>query len=124
MSCIFDGQIGRILKPLPYFHCIGDRCSSIQGTTDEQSWNTGYKIGSVSIAKVINIHSFANVGIAQLAATSEDGFTWTEQGVAVPNPAKPIPGWRSISTPDILVWKGKYFLKYSSKLDPALSFLF
>ncbi len=39
-------------------------------------------------------------------ATSKDGFTWEEQGVAVPNPPKPIPGWRSVSTPDILAWKG------------------
>ena len=47
-------------------------------------------------------------------ATSEDGFTWTEQGVAVKRPAKPHPGWRSISTPDILVWKGKYYLYYQA----------
>jgi hypothetical protein len=40
-------------------------------------------------------------------ATSEDGFTWEEQGVAVPRPPKPSPGWRSVATPDILVWKGK-----------------
>ena len=36
-------------------------------------------------------------------ATSEDGFTWREQGVAVPRPPKPNPGWRSVTTTDILV---------------------
>lgn len=50
-------------------------------------------------------------------ATSEDGFAWEEQGVAVPNPPKPTPGWRSVSTPDILVWKGKYYLYYQAYTD-------
>lgn len=47
-------------------------------------------------------------------ATSEDGFTWEEQGVAVPRLEKPYPGWRSVSTPDILVYKGKYYLYYQA----------
>lgn len=47
-------------------------------------------------------------------ATSEDGFTWTEQGVAVPRPPKPNPGWRSVTTTDILKFKGKYYLYYQS----------
>lgn len=47
-------------------------------------------------------------------ATSKDGFTWQEQGVAVKRPAKPNPGWRSISTPDVLEWKGKYYLYYQA----------
>ncbi|MDP4624532.1 MAG: family 43 glycosylhydrolase [Akkermansiaceae bacterium] len=45
-------------------------------------------------------------------ATSEDGFKWTEQGVAIPRPPKPQVGWRSVSTTDILVWEGKYYLYY------------
>ena len=45
-------------------------------------------------------------------ATSTDGFTWEEQGVAVPRPPKPNVGWRSVSTSDILKWKGKYYLYY------------
>ena len=28
-------------------------------------------------------------------ATSDDGFTWVEQGVAIPRAEKPNPGWRS-----------------------------
>ncbi|MEM7812344.1 MAG: glycoside hydrolase [Planctomycetota bacterium] len=52
-------------------------------------------------------------------ATSEDGFTWKEQGVAVPRPPKPIPGWRSVSTPDVLVWEGKYYLYYQSYLQQS-----
>ena len=47
-------------------------------------------------------------------ATSTDGFTWTEQGVAVKRPAKPAPGWRSVSTPDVLCYKGKYYLYYQA----------
>jgi hypothetical protein len=47
-------------------------------------------------------------------ATSEDGFTWKEQGVAIPRAEKPNPGWRSVSTTDILFWKGKYYLYYQA----------
>ena len=50
-------------------------------------------------------------------ATSEDGFVWEEQGVAVPRPPKPQPGWRSVSTPDVLVWEGRYYLYYQSFLE-------
>ncbi|NIJ45830.1 hypothetical protein FHR24_002301 [Wenyingzhuangia heitensis] len=45
-------------------------------------------------------------------ATSKDGFTWEEQGVAIPRPKKPEIGWRSVTTSDILKWKGKYYLYY------------
>ncbi len=57
-------------------------------------------------------------------ATSIDGFTWEEQGVAVPRPEKPKPGWRSVATADILKFKDKYYLYYqafnapSGKYDP------
>ncbi len=50
-------------------------------------------------------------------ATSKDGFRWEEQGVAVPRPPKPYAGWRSVSTADILVWKGKYYLYYQGFLE-------
>jgi len=52
-------------------------------------------------------------------ATSSDGFIWQEQGVAVPRPEKPNPGWRSVSTTDILVWKGKYYLYYQAFLEAS-----
>lgn len=52
-------------------------------------------------------------------ATSKDGFTWKEQGVAVPRPAKPALGWRAVCTPDILVWKGKYYLYYQAFEEPS-----
>lgn len=45
-------------------------------------------------------------------ATSTDGFTWQEQGVAVPRPPKPQIGWRSVTTTDILKFKGRYYLYY------------
>ncbi len=47
-------------------------------------------------------------------ATSKDGFTWEEQGVAVKRPEKPTLGWRSVSTPEILVWEGKYYLYFQA----------
>ncbi|MEM9674570.1 MAG: glycoside hydrolase family 117 protein [Cyclobacteriaceae bacterium] len=52
-------------------------------------------------------------------ATSEDGFIWEEQGVAVARPPKPQPGWRSVATPDILVWEGKYYLYYQAFDEPS-----
>ncbi|KAA3660996.1 MAG: glycoside hydrolase [Calditrichaeota bacterium] len=52
-------------------------------------------------------------------ATSEDGFTWQEQGVAVPRPPKPNVGWRSVTTTDILVWKGKYYLYYQGFMEAS-----
>lgn len=52
-------------------------------------------------------------------ATSEDGFTWTEQGVAIPRPPKPNVGWRSVSTTDILVWEGKYYLYYQGFMEAS-----
>ena len=50
-------------------------------------------------------------------ATSTDGFVWEEQGVAVARMKKPHAGWRSVSTPDILVWQGKYYLYYQAYLN-------
>ncbi|MDV7187161.1 family 43 glycosylhydrolase [Lutibacter sp. TH_r2] len=52
-------------------------------------------------------------------ATSEDGFTWEEQGVAIPRPEKPNVGWRSVSTTDILEWKGKYYLYYQGFMEAS-----
>jgi hypothetical protein len=52
-------------------------------------------------------------------ATSVDGFTWQEQGVAIQRPAKPNLGWRSVSTPDILVWQGKYYLYYQAFMEAS-----
>ncbi|SDF24009.1 glycoside hydrolase family 117 protein [Cellulophaga baltica] len=45
-------------------------------------------------------------------ATSIDGFTWEEQGVAIPRPPKPNLGHRSVATADILKWKNKYYMYY------------
>ncbi|MEX0320880.1 MAG: family 43 glycosylhydrolase [Puniceicoccaceae bacterium] len=52
-------------------------------------------------------------------ATSKDGFTWKEEGVAVKRPPKPTPGWRSVATPDILKFKGKYYLYYQAFTEPS-----
>jgi len=47
-------------------------------------------------------------------ATSTDGFRWKEQGPAVKRPPKGQFGWRSNCTPDILVFKGRYYLYYQA----------
>ena len=52
-------------------------------------------------------------------ATSKDGFTWQEQGVAVARPAKPNIGWRSVATADILKWQGKYYLYYQGFMEAS-----
>lgn len=52
-------------------------------------------------------------------ATSKDGFTWEEQSIAIHRPAKPLVGWRSVATPDILVWNGKYYLYYQSFVEAS-----
>lgn len=52
-------------------------------------------------------------------ARSEDGFTWEEQGVAITRPDKPTVGWRSVTTTDILVWEGKYYLYYQGFMEAS-----
>ena len=52
-------------------------------------------------------------------ATSADGFTWEEQGVAIPRPPRPEVGWRSVTTTDILIWKGKYYLYYQGFMEAS-----
>jgi hypothetical protein len=43
-------------------------------------------------------------------ATSSDGFTWEEHGPALRRSPAGEFGCRSLSTPDILPWQGKYYL--------------
>lgn len=52
-------------------------------------------------------------------ATSEDGFRWEEQGCAIARPEKPQAGWRSVSTPDILLWQGRYYLYYQAFMEAS-----
>ncbi|MGX5856542.1 glycoside hydrolase family 117 protein [Dyadobacter jiangsuensis] len=52
-------------------------------------------------------------------ATSKDGLSWKEQRVAVPRPPKPEVGWRSVSTPDILKFKDKYYLYYQGFVEAS-----
>ncbi len=52
-------------------------------------------------------------------ATSKDGFNWEEQGVAIERPEKPLVGWRSVTTTDILHWKGKFYLYYQGFMEAS-----
>ncbi|MDU0355916.1 glycoside hydrolase [Paraglaciecola aquimarina] len=77
-------------------------------------------IGSQNAAQATDEIPSTDWDLADLwYATSKDGFTWQEQGVAVPRPAKPHPGSRSVATPDILVWEGKYYLYYQAFDEPS-----
>lgn len=52
-------------------------------------------------------------------ATSTNGFTWKEEGLAVPRPPKPNPGWRAVCTANILKWQKKYYLYYQAFSAPS-----
>lgn len=47
-------------------------------------------------------------------ATSRDGFDWQEQGIAVHRAPKGQYGDRSLATPSVLVYQGKYYLYYQT----------
>ena len=50
-------------------------------------------------------------------ATSNDGFHWDEQGIAVARAPRGQYGDRSLSTPSVLVYGGKYYLYYQTFTD-------
>lgn len=55
-------------------------------------------------------------------ATSKDGFSWEEQGIAVARTATGKYGDRAATTPDILVYQGKcylYFQSFTGRFDPV-----
>ncbi|MFI3247518.1 MAG: family 43 glycosylhydrolase [Rikenellaceae bacterium] len=69
----------------------------------------------VGAAKANDVIPSADWDLSDIGyATSKDGFTWEEQGVAVNRPESPQLGWRSVSTPEILVWQGKYYLYFQA----------
>tara|TARA_R110002126_G_scaffold291782_1_gene458002 strand:+ start:9034 stop:10323 length:1290 start_codon:yes stop_codon:yes gene_type:complete len=75
-------------------------------------------IGTKNAAKATDVIPSADWDLSEIwYATSEDGFTWEEQGVAVARPKKPNVGWRSVTTTDILEWKGKYYLYYQGFME-------
>jgi hypothetical protein len=51
-------------------------------------------------------------------ATSTDTYNWQEQGLAVPRGPTGEFDERSVFTPGILVWKGKYYLYYQAVANP------
>ncbi len=83
--------------------------------------NTGFKsVGMSRAAEATDKIPSADWDLSDIYyATSKDGFSWQEQGVAVPRPPKPQPGWRSVTTTDILVWKGKYYLYYQAFMEAS-----
>lgn len=51
-------------------------------------------------------------------ATSKDGITWREQGIAVKRGNKGEYDDRSVFTPEIMTWKGKFYLCYQTVKSP------
>nr|WP_234033303.1 glycosyl hydrolase [Pelagicoccus mobilis] len=51
-------------------------------------------------------------------ATSEDGITWKEEGLAVPRGEPGEYDDRSVFTVEIMVWEGKYYLCYQTVKHP------
>ena len=51
-------------------------------------------------------------------ATSKDGWTWKEQGIAVKRGEKGEYDDRSVFTPEVMEWKGKYYLCYQAVKSP------
>ncbi|MFY0625007.1 MAG: family 43 glycosylhydrolase [Reichenbachiella sp.] len=88
-------------------------------------WYTGRKsevtpVGMSKAKEATDVIPSADWDLADIwYATSEDGFTWEEQGIAVARPPKPQPGWRSVTTTDILKWKGKYYLYFQAFMEAS-----
>ncbi|TXE13886.1 family 43 glycosylhydrolase [Seonamhaeicola algicola] len=88
-------------------------------------WYTGRKspvkpVGMANAKEATNVIPSSDWDLADIwYATSKDGFTWEEQGIAVPRPPKPQPGWRSVTTTDILKWKGKYYLYFQAFMEAS-----
>lgn len=51
-------------------------------------------------------------------ATSEDGWTWKEEGLAVPRGEKGAYDDRSVFTVEIMKWEHKYYLSYQAVKSP------
>lgn len=51
-------------------------------------------------------------------ATSEDGYTWKEQGAAITAGKKGRYDDRAVFTPEVLVYEGKYYLVYQTVQSP------
>lgn len=88
-------------------------------------WYTGRKspvkpVGMSRAKEATDVIPSADWDLADIwYATSEDGFTWKEEGIAVPRPPKPQPGWRSVTTTDILKFKGKYYLYFQAFMEAS-----
>ena len=62
----------------------------------------------------MNLHS-TDWDLAELwHATREDGFTWKEQGPAITRAPRGRHGSRSVTTPDVLAWKNRYYLFFQA----------
>ena len=51
----------------------------------------------------------------------KDGWTWKEQGIAVKRGEKGAYDDRSVFTPEVMEWKGKYYLCYQAVKSPYTS---
>lgn len=80
-------------------------------------WYTRRKTGSgpVGMEDCTDVLPAVDWDLADIYyATSKDGFNWEEKGLAVGRSPKGEYGDRSVTTPDVLVYKGKYYLFYQT----------
>ncbi len=74
----------------------------------------------VGAAKCSDVNPSADWDLAEIwYATSKDGFSWEEQGVAVARPQSPELGHRAVSTCEIIEWEGKWYLYYQAFNNPS-----
>ncbi len=77
-------------------------------------------IGGKNAAQATDETPTADWDLAEIwYATSKDGFSWKEEGVAVPRPPKPQVGHRAVTTTEILEWKGKFYLYFQAFNVPS-----
>ncbi|MBK1876049.1 glycoside hydrolase family 117 protein [Pelagicoccus mobilis] len=82
-------------------------------------WYTGRKTEHAPVgAKATDTIPATDWDLADIwHATSKDGYVWEEQGVAVSRPPEGVYGHRTICTPDILIWEGRYYLYFQAYKD-------
>ncbi|MFI3333467.1 MAG: family 43 glycosylhydrolase [Rikenellaceae bacterium] len=74
----------------------------------------------VGAAQCSDVKPSADWDLAEIwYATSEDGFTWEEQGVAVARPEEPELGCRAVSTCEVIEWEGKWYIYYQAFNKPS-----
>ncbi|WOH35699.1 hypothetical protein RI844_09925 [Thalassotalea fonticola] len=93
---------------------VGDIYYVYYTKTEKGPAPVGYKKADPSTNTPANTWDLASI----YYATSKDTYNWTEQGKAVGLGPKGEFDDRSVFTPGVLVWQGKYYLYYQAVQSP------